>query len=279
MHKYYPKTFIWVPIRIIIMNRNLYGLFCVILMLAFLINIPLLTAQNLPSEDKAEVVNRDKDQNLVGWWKLDEDSGKIATDSSGYNREGELKGGLSFETDSVPGRIGRALRLDGSEQYIEITGYKGVTGTRARTVSAWVKTPSFRSEFVSWGFDDFGQMFIFGIIRRSGIGITPNGGYFYGSSKVHDDVWHHVVVVVDDVELPNLHDDVRLYQDGELMEIHDIGLLDLWPINTGSNLDVRIGRRFEGLMDDVRIYDRPLSEDEVKALFKFQSKGPLTQNR
>jgi hypothetical protein len=84
---------------------------------------------------------------------------------------------------------------------------------------------------------------------------------------------------VDDVELPNLHDDVRLYQDGELAEIDDIGLLDLWPINTGSKLDVRIGRRFEGLLDDVRIYDRPLSEDEVKTLFNFQNKRPLTQNR
>jgi len=116
-------------------------------------------------------------------------------------------------------------------------------------------------------------------VKCSGIGITPNGGYLYSSSQAHDDAWHHVVVVVDDVELPNLHDDVRLYQDGELAEIHDIGLLDLWPINTGSKLDVRIGRRFEGLLDDVRIYDRPLSEDEVKALFNFQSKGPLTQNR
>jgi len=104
------------------------------------------------------------------------------------------------------------------------------------------------------------------------MGITPNGGYLYSSSEVHDDAWHHVAVVVDDVELPNLHDDVRLYQDGELAEIHDIGLLDLWPINTGSELDVRIGRRLEGLIDDVRIYDRPLSEDEVKALFNVQSK-------
>jgi hypothetical protein len=73
---------------------------------------------------------------------------------------------------------------------------------------------------------------------------------------VNDDNWHHVAVVVDDVELPNLHDDVRLYQDGKLAEIHDIGLLDLWSINTGNDLDVRIGRRFKGLIDDVRIYDR-----------------------
>ncbi|MHC4466911.1 MAG: LamG-like jellyroll fold domain-containing protein, partial [Planctomycetota bacterium] len=83
---------------------------------------------------------------------------------------------------------------------------------------------------------------------------------------------------VDDVELPNLHDDVRIYQDGKLAEIHDIGLLDLWPINTGNDLDVRIGRRFKGLIDDVRMYDRPLSENEVKTLFKLQSEQPLSPN-
>ncbi|MHC4455001.1 MAG: LamG-like jellyroll fold domain-containing protein, partial [Planctomycetota bacterium] len=158
------------------------------------------------------------------------------------------------------GRIGKALRFEEDNEYIQITNYKGVTGTKARTISAWAKTTGREGEFVSWGFDDFGQMFIFGIIRRSGVGITPNGGYLYSGWKVNDDNWHHVAVVVDDVELPNLHDDVRLYQDGKLAEIHDIGLLDLWSINTGNDLDVRIGRRFKGLIDDVRIYDRPLSE-------------------
>ncbi len=261
------------------MYRNLYYLFSVILLLGLVSNTPALTAPSPTPADKDKVASLDTDPNLVGWWKFDEDSGKTAADSSRHKRKGELKGDLSFDNDSVSGRIGKALKLNGRKDFIQITGYKGVTGTRPRTVAAWVKTTSPRSEFISWGLDDFGQMFIFRIIRRSGIGITPNGGYLYSGSEVHDDAWHHVAAVVDDVELPNLHDDVRLYEDGELAEIHDIGLLDLWPINTGSDLDVRIGRRFKGLIDDVRIYDRPLSEDEVKALFKLQSNRPLPQPR
>jgi len=89
-----------------------------------------------------------------------------------------------------------------------------------------------------------------------------------------DGDWHHMVVVVKEAELPNLHDDVVLYRDGTIAEVHDIGLLDLWPIDTGSDLDVRIGRGFEGI-DDVRIYDRVLSDEEVMALFKLQSNRPL----
>ncbi|MHC4457317.1 MAG: LamG domain-containing protein [Planctomycetota bacterium] len=261
------------------MYRNLYYLFFVILLLGLVGNTPALTAPSPTAAEKNELATLDTDPNLVGWWKFDEDTGKTAADSSKHKRNGQLKGNLSFENDSVSGRIDKALKLDGDDDYIQITNYKGVTGTRARTVSAWVKTTSRRSEFVSWGLDDFGQMFIFGIIRGHGMGITPSGGYLYSSSKVHDDKWHHVVVVVEDVQLPNLHDDVRLYEDGEPAEIHDIGLLDLWPINTGSELDVRIGRGLKGLIDDVRIYDRPLSEDEVKALFKLQSNRPLPQRR
>ena len=112
-------------------------------------------------------------------------------------------------------------------------------------------------------------MFIFGFVRRS-IGVTPHGGYLYIAAEAEDDEWHHVAVVVDEAELPNLHDHVTLYMDGTVQEIHDIGLLDLWPLLTGSDLDVRIGRGFTGLLDDVRIYDRPLSEDEVRALAGVQ---------
>jgi len=96
---------------------------------------------------------------------------------------------------------------------------------------------------------------------------------------VHDDEWHHVAIVLLEAELPNLHDDVRLYKDGELAEIHDIGLLDLWPVKTGKDLDVRIGRRFTGLLDDVRIYNRVLSDEEVKAIFQLKSNQPLPKTK
>jgi len=145
-------------------------------------------------------------------------------------------------------------------------------------VAAWIKTTSSRGEIISWGTEDYGKMWIFSFIRGR-IGVTPFGGYLYINDVVHDDKWHHVATVVREAELPNLHDDVKLYKDGTPAEIHDIGLLDLWPIETGSKLDVRIGRRFKGLIDDVRIYDRALSEDEIKALFTLKSSRPLPKPR
>ena len=238
-----------------------------------------------PEQGKEKAVTLDTDPNLVGWWKLDDASGETAADSSknGRNRQdalrqGTLKGGLSFDKNSVSGKIGKALNLDGSDDYIQITKYKGVTGTRPRTVMAWIKTKTSKGEIISWGLNDYGQMWIFGFIRGR-VGVTPNGGYFYMNPEVHDDAWHHVAAVVHDTDLSNLHDDVTLYKDGKLAEIHDIGLLDLWPIETGSDLDVTIGKEFKGIIDDVRIYDRALTEEEIKALFELKSNQPLPKPR
>jgi len=50
--------------------------------------------------------------------------------------------------------------------------------------------------------------------------------------------------------------------------------MDLWPIETGDKLDVVIGRGFIGLLDDLRIYQRPLSEEEILALFQAAPPPP-----
>lgn len=224
--------------------------------------------------DAARPVTLDTDPNLVGWWKFDETAGGTAADSSGHKRDGTLQENLSFEKNSAPGKKGQALRFEGKDALVEIKEYKGIAGARPRTVTAWIKTKSAEGEIVSWGKKDFGQMFTLGYIRGR-VGVTPSGGYLYMKAETHDDQWHHIAVVVQKAELPNLHDDVQLYLDGAPAEIHDIGLLDLWPIQTGQELPVRIGRGFKGLLDDLRLYERALSDAEINALFRLQTDRPL----
>jgi hypothetical protein len=211
-------------------------------------------------------VTLDTDPNLVGWWKFDETAGSTAGDSSPHQRNGTLAGELSFDKSSTPGKAGKALQFDGRKTWVEVKDYKGIAGTRPRTVAAWIKATVAQGEIISWGTEDFGQMFTF---------VTPRGGYLYMNPETHDDQWHHVAVVVRPAELPNLYDDVKLYLDGAPAEIHDIGLLDLWPIQTGDKLNVRIGRGFKGSLDDLRLYDRALPDDQIQALFKLESNRPL----
>ena len=253
------------------MFRNLIFVFCALLLLGLAGNAPGQTAPGATSKDKAKPSALDVDPHFVGWWKFDEASGKSAVDSSKHRRKSTLEEGLSFEQNSVPGRVGKALKFDGKKGFVQITGYKGVTGTRPRTLAAWIKTKTPRGEIMAWGEEDGGKMWTFGFIRGR-VGVTPRGGYLYINPPIHDDAWHHVAVVVEEAKRPNLHDNVKLYLDGTLAKIHDIGLLDLWPVNTGSELDLRIGRRFQGLIDEVRLYDRALSREEMKTLFTLPGK-------
>ena len=256
------------------MAKKLFRPSLVVLLASLIMSVSGPVQPSAVAADKDAPKTLDTDPHLVGWWKLDETSGKTAADSSKHKRKGALKGELSFDKDSVAGKVGKTLKLDGEDGYIEITKYKGIVGTKPRTVTAWIKTTTSGGEIISWGANDFGQMFNFRF-SRGRAGIFPNGGYYYMNDAIHDDQWHHVAAVIKDAELPNLHDDAVLYKDGVVAEIHDIGLLDLWPIDTGSDQDVRIGRGFKGLIDDIRIYDRALSDEEMLALFKLESDRPL----
>ena len=63
-------------------------------------------------------------EGLVGWWKFDETKGKIAKDSSGKNRDGELK---NFDSDTiqwVKGPVGNAISLDGKNDYIDVGDFE-----------------------------------------------------------------------------------------------------------------------------------------------------------
>lgn len=202
---------------------------------------------------------------LVAWWSFDETEGATAADRATPSHPAILEGGASF----VPGRVGNAVRLDGKSACLRVPGFKGVTGTAPRTVAAWIKTPIASGQIVSWGSEEPGKMWVFGFVRGR-IGVNPRGGYLYVKNALHDDQWYHVAVVMEEGSPPNLHDHVRLFINGEPAEIHDIGLLDLWPIETGEQLDVVIGRGFSGLIDELRIYNRALTEDEVRSLIEVE---------
>jgi hypothetical protein len=238
----------------------------IVLAVAGLPNFPLVLAAEKPSvQAKASIVSLDTDAHLVGWWRFDETSGQTAADSSKAGHPATLEGGLAFEKCSVAGRLGQAIELKGGSELLRVKGYKGVTGPNPRTVAVWIKTKDQSGDLVTWGTNDAGKMFVMGHIRGR-IGITPKGGYLYMNADLNDGAWHHVAAVLREGSPPNLHDQAQLFKDGEPIEPDGIGLLDLLPFETGDQLDVCAGRNFKGAIDDLRIYDRALTEEEVKAL-------------
>ncbi|MCH7557578.1 MAG: discoidin domain-containing protein [Planctomycetes bacterium] len=200
--------------------------------------------------------------NLAAHYQLD---GNL-NDSSGQGRNGTTTGVLTY----VAGKIGQAVNLDGST-FVEITGYKGVTGTQSRTMAAWIKTGT-TGEILSWGQNTDGQKWIFRVQTSNGtdgaIRVEVNSGYIVGDIDMRDNQWHHVAAVFEGDDTPEVQD-IKLYVDGLL---DTVSALNNNSINTASDTDVRIGkapwqdRPFTGQIDDVRIYDNALSYAEVANL-------------
>lgn len=200
------------------------------------------------------------DFSLRGHWKLDGD----AVDSSYYGNDGTIYGSPTWDPN---GRIDGALNFDGFDDYVKITGYRGIGGARTRTVAAWVKTNT-TGDILSWGNEEAGKRWLFYVNQDGLVRISVYGGYIKGSSDVADGEWHHVAAVLPVGALDV--SEIELYVDGE---IETGTTYSSQAINTASYYKVKIGnltggtlRWFDGLIDDVRIYSRALGGDEIETL-------------
>ena len=206
------------------------------------------------------------DPSLVGWWQFDGDT----LDSSGNGRDGSLVGDAQLVDN---GLFGGALALDGSGDYVNIDGYLGILAVdgvqNPFTVACWLKTTG-NAEMVTWGNTPGGQRLSFRI--DGGTLRTEHGsGNLRGNTTVNDGEWHHAALVVAEganLRVPN----TLLYADG--VEDTTYSGSDNTYNLTGSQ-DVSIGRRatsndrfFNGMIDDVRIYDRALAAEEIAELAK-----------
>jgi|GEM_PF-5661640 len=206
------------------------------------------------------------DPNLVGWWMFDEGSGSTVVDSSGYDRDGRING-ATF----VPGHgyLGYALEFQGGSNRVDVPGYVGIPGTQSRTTTAWIKTAE-DGDILVMGDAGTGEMWQFVImdhVLRVEVGSQNN--YIAGETDLCDNAWHHVAAVLDSDGTPTAGE-IKLYVDGELETVH--GTTEV-AINTKvGRKDIRIGRvywafiGFFGLLDDVRIYDRALTQEEIEDL-------------
>ena len=201
---------------------------------------------------------------LAGHWKLDEYYGATAADASEAARAGVVRGNPKWR--SYGGKINGAIELDGAGSYVEIPDYKGILGGAPRTCAAWIKTSASGVDIVGWGPKGVPYVRWAFTINQSGrLAVEFGGGFVAGTTLVNDDKWHHVAAVL---EGP-FSDDTRLYVDGRPDPISTLYSLtaDTQPgpnVGIGTHLDLR--RDFRGLIDNVLIYDRALTADEVALL-------------
>ena len=203
---------------------------------------------------------------LTGWWKFDETNGTIALDSSGSNRDATLIGFENNQTYWSAGKIDGALRFDGTDDIVQVIGYKGIPGNRPRTISAWINTDSLNASLAGWGRSSAGKEWKFHL-EEGKIRTAVWSGWAKGTATVNSNQWVHIASILPD-GAPTSSSIVQYVN-----AVLDTGDLVEYSLYTGEDYDVTIGAsatggwKFNGLIDDFRIYDRALSSVEIRALY------------
>jgi hypothetical protein len=231
----------------------------------------------------AAIANADITTGLLGDWKFDEDSGTVANDSENGHT------GTIYGASWIPGVSRSALNFNGSSDYVNVPDADDLdpTATQAITIAAWVKIPSYQAQNTG------GSVFntILGKAHSPG---RMNGSYLLGiansdygipgdvgklefnicydglnwqsvqsNSPVPLNDWVHVAFTLDASGRSNF------YIDGAL-EGSDTSTITQKFVDTPY--DLRIGHPnsfydyFYGGMDEVRMYNRALTQGDVNEL-------------
>jgi len=209
------------------------------------------------------------DPTLVAWWKLDEDSGTTAVDWSGHSNHGTLFG----PQWAIPGRHGASLNFTpGDYVAIQNLSYDRTDLTEV-TVCSWIRTSSGSDQYIiSFDRNEYWRLEINGNGGGPGqVGwdvMTSSEQVDNGSiSRVDDGRWHHVCGVFDNGRC-------TIYIDG-IPEPSASGGSTFGSGNTrfgfiganseagGFNGSRGSGNPISGDLDDVRIYDKALTQEEI----------------
>ena len=194
---------------------------------------------------------------LVGWWQLD---GNIK-DSSGNNHHGIVRGNPTW----VPGRVDRALKFDGIDDYVDIDSIN----LPVWTVVLWVKSSNAPSSGPQCGPLHFGTNFHINWDDYDsdfrGAACLQVMGKWYDATfgRLEANIWYHLSATYDGKRF-------KTYKNSDLItdNPYPSGIQEM----NGSHL--LFGRLpssdyyFSGIVDDIRVYNYALTHEELIELFE-----------
>jgi len=241
----------------------------------------------LSAEDGAIQDPHHSDAGLVLYYKLDDKGSLVTDDSASANEYNGTKGGIKGSSNWTDnGKIGGAY--ESISGYIEVPASLGnQLSTGDFSISFWAKTlDEDQSNVVFSANNSLGSSVLQVAISKN---TTPRkivfqAGRVEGSSPGQDilnieiddnstnDDWHQYTCVKDKTGTAKLY----VYKDGVLIGVKDSSreLDDIVGIKIGSLVADK--NYYTGYIDDVRIYNKPLSIERIKSLSAgfFQIKEP-----
>ena len=210
---------------------------------------------------------------LVGWWPLDEGTGLVAHDVSGQGNNGTWSGTPSSSNGTyyATGMIGpSAGYFDGSDNSVIIGTHPVYEFTGSFTLSAWVNTV-YSGTILSMqngGDNGYNLAINYGIIRFCIFANTTANCVGGGNYPLSSPKWTYVTAVFDGST-------ISIYANGALVASAPA------PPPTASTgpLAFGISQRggypsFTGSLDDIRIYNRALSANEISSFYDADVGAP-----
>ena len=197
----------------------------------------------------------------VGRWSFNAVDGKHVQDESGHDYDGELINAGTYDKQDVPrvNGYGQALSIQNQADRL-LLPHMINPSTTPFTATAWVKVSSLgetRPILQQENKNGVGRTWLY--IRGNGkIGSWLGGKGLVGGQPIAVGEWHHTAVSYDGKIL-------RLYLNGSLVTSKKTNMESCQgSMIVGTNKDQ--SRHFVGLIDELSVYDRVLTDDEIDAL-------------
>lgn len=189
---------------------------------------------------------------LVGWWTFDgkDVNATKVLDKSGQGNNGTRNGGVAMTV----GKIGQGMKNDGTNDSVSFTA--PTLPASGATITGWFKSSVLQNGML---FGNDGSSYPLYFASTITYYSTGGGGVNLGYTPQFDNKWHFASIVREN------ENSVQLYIDG-------IGKGSKTTNNTVATLFSSIGGglgSFNGLIDDVRAYNRALSAQEIQQLYNM----------
>lgn len=190
-------------------------------------------------------------------------------DSSGYHLNGQSQSG-AFNT--VYGKFNRAGNFDGSNDYINVADDAKLRITRDLTLAMWVY-PEHIDSNQTFIYKDHNHEFELFVRSNTQLRFRHGDGeaesITLSSPLLSENTWAHIAMVRDYSE-----QQIHWYIDGQLVGTSDYHSDDI----TDDSNPLKIGKRgnnqaFDGVLDEVKIFNQALSVTDVQQMYDNESAG------
>jgi hypothetical protein len=207
------------------------------------------------------------DKSLILYLPLDEGSGDTVKDVSNYGNIGKTFGNVKW----AEGKAGKCLELVAGS-YVEMPEIPQYDVTDAVSLMAWVNTTTVtswarlidKSQWQDNGYDlvlhadlHFPMLEFF---------VNNTTSQVQAKTRVDDGKWHFVIGTFGNKALKVYVDGI---QEGEVTSVNNVDIKpNDWPVRIGCEANTSKGQQYLGMIDEIAMYDRELSADEISRIFQ-----------